>query len=201
MTLSVRSVALGAVVSISMAMTAQAATVYSDRASFDAATGSLALETFDTPIARAPVITFDGGIKASRSGTTNSPNEVNSGSYVGLVTRTGSNQITFDFGQTIDSFGADFSGVASLFADLLGTEESVIIAASSQPAGFFGFISDTPFSQLTFRTRAGIVRQSAFQPRQPVERNCSSRRGSRSPAGQPAAVACSVRRYWCLAAA
>ncbi len=152
-----KTIALGAIVSVGLSLSAHAATIFTDRTAFDAVTGPLALETFDTPIARAALITFDGGITSSRSGTTNSPNEVNNfGSFSTLVTRDQKNLITLNFGKQINAFGADFSGLGSLFADLLGTDESVTIASSFQPAGFFGFVSDELFSSLQFRTAPGI---------------------------------------------
>lgn len=157
MTSFIKTIALGAIVTVGLSLSAHAATIFSDRTSFEAATGPLALETFDTPIANSAFITFDGGITSSRSGTTNSPNGVSSGgSFVTLVTRNQQNLITLDFGQEINAFGADFSGLGSLFADLLGTDESVTIASSFQSAGFFGFISDESFSSLRFRTATGI---------------------------------------------
>lgn len=152
---------LAAIAALGLSLSAEAATVFTDRAGFEAVAGPLAFETFDNEIDTATSITFDGGIMSTKSRTNTPPtlNRVRFGDYDGFVQRDGFLTITFDFGAGVTAFGADFSDLSSLavngtFDDMSSISVSDAIGGTS---GFFGLVTDAPFSSVTFTTNAGVV--------------------------------------------
>lgn len=150
---------------------AMAATVFADRASFEAAVGSTTIETFDEDIARATTITFANGVTATKSSDGIPPtlNEVDFGTYTGFVQRDGFRDITFDLGRGVTAFGADFtSGIANTSLMIMGAfdgvQQTLSIADTIGASGFFGVQGNTSFDLVTFRTNAGGSLSPGAQP-------------------------------------
>ncbi len=145
-------------------VTAQAATVFTDRAAWEAAvTGTITTDTFDTPIATADAITFASGVVATKSSSGIPPtvNQVGNGTYSGFVQRDGFRTIEFAFPGAVTAFGGTFSDLLnSLFVTGLfdGVEETLSITSAIGTApGFFGVVGAASFSSLVFTTNAGVV--------------------------------------------
>ena len=140
-----------------------AITQYSSRAAFDAAAGTLCMEDFNSfaPTANAfegvwydfgdfsvlnqPTGTFGGDIMGSSTidGTT----------AIGGVIRFGGATLTFAFDQPITALGFDADNLADQRLDELTFSNGDIttILDPIDQIRFWGFISDTPFTTVTFK--------------------------------------------------
>ena len=175
-TLTLASLALA---SAALATPGSAATVFGDRAAFDAQAMTIVTDRFDAPIATGTSITFDSGITATKSSdgipptlnrvtgnTTNTPD----GHYDGFVKKDGFRDITFDFGSAIFGFGADILSGLGAGSSLMvmglfdGMMQTVSVAQVNSGNGFFGLTSSTGFTSVTFRTEAGAALTPGAEP-------------------------------------
>ena len=143
------------------------ASILTDADVFAMNTSDVTVETFDNRIVGPTVfdsnttITFDGGITSTA--TTNQQfNEVRDGAFRGGTRRGRSAEfdqtLTFDFGREITAFGGDFTGAGGILVSGMfeGMTQTFAIGDSlMNGTGFFGLISDTAFSSVTFSTNQG----------------------------------------------
>lgn len=162
--------------------TVSAATIYTDRISWEAAMvgiGSdlLVVDTFDQPIPDAPFITFKSGVESrGHNGVGN--NDVRQGAYGGNVDSDKDGldfdqnsdvfeSITWRFPAPINGFGADFIEAATgevllLSGNFNGTGPQTIDfqdVLGNPGTGFLGLVSPVPFQEITFRSRTGDASQ------------------------------------------
>ncbi|MEM8637484.1 MAG: PEP-CTERM sorting domain-containing protein [Cyanobacteria bacterium P01_G01_bin.54] len=148
-------------------------TTYTDRAAFQSAAGTTVLEDFN---GFTEDISFSGGGVVdvgdfTLSGTSvfipsalnmidappDSGFSINGTSFVSAVTNS-NDSLTIEFASAISAFGADFSYISNSPASITSIDWGLGEPAIEIPAlrpGFFGFVSDTEFSTLTF-TSNGI---------------------------------------------
>lgn len=123
-------------------------TVYTDRTSFEAALSGLTTETFDTAMGFASGNNVYNGVNFFMSGSPGL-NSIAGGVYNGdEFTNT---SLDIIFGSSILGWGADFSGAATAQGLEFTVNGFTVNLASSlgvPGTGFFGFISDTPFTTI-----------------------------------------------------
>lgn len=169
-----RSQRLGLVVSAGIALAsvgapAQAYTVYTSLAAWQAALSSYIISTdpFSNTIGSSQVITLDSGIVSTNSGPitlpnsfdNNSVNVVTSGAYDNAVqagSGTASNSINWQFPTAVVAFGADFIGAGAGRLTLEGDFDGTGVQSLSVnnmiggPNGFLGVIGTAPLTSVTF---------------------------------------------------
>ncbi|MBW4691629.1 MAG: PTPA-CTERM sorting domain-containing protein [Lyngbya sp. HA4199-MV5] len=147
---------------------AGAFTVFTNRAAWQTAIGSgytISDDTFSTPIADAPSITFDSGIVSTGTGGNGTKfNGVqNSGEYKGGLKRPGVTngapagffeKITWTFTDPVKGFFADWRSINALLItgnfDGTGPQTINLRNALGGPNGGFGLIGEKKFTEITF---------------------------------------------------
>lgn len=166
--------ATGCLLGLASPSQAQTVTAYTDRSLFGAAAGQLVTQTFntftsDTSFQNIPLSLGDFSIVGTGTAQSNrnfvdvSPfmfatQGTGDGSPFAalLVAAAGGSEVTVSFLSPITAWGADFGDISQgnvqrTSINLAGT--SYVPASTGQTAvRFFGFVSDTPFSTVTFRS-------------------------------------------------
>ncbi|MEX2034494.1 MAG: PEP-CTERM sorting domain-containing protein [Xanthobacteraceae bacterium] len=153
------------------------ATVYTDRAAWEAAVGAFTTDTFSNPITAALSITLDSGVVSEMTGTStalfgyiNGVKE-HSGApdaYAGFVNQHGHYQTVWTFPAPITAFGGDFAHVnipngLNVTGNFDGSGDQTISIAQLIPEnmppgegqGFFGLVGLAPFQSILFRSNDG----------------------------------------------
>ena len=143
---------------------AEAAQIFTDRTAWEDAVGVLVTDTFSNPIANAQQIILDSGIVSTSVGTANIPlnQVVAGGNYQGFVNQTPNLTLEWDFGQSVNAFGGDFSALnipngLTVIGDFDGDGSQTISVAQAVGAGsvFFGLIGDASFQTLQWKSNDG----------------------------------------------
>lgn len=175
-----KNVAVAFVLVASSTLPSTAAIVeFTTRADFVAAAGASTTETFDSiaPDTQFRTQSVDLGAftiagfgpnQASWNAINPTPApgntiyNVNGSSFVFGATDVGTGfSVTFD--SAVTAFGADFRGlnnqdnVARTFIVVNGTELAATIVAGNDVGSFFGFISDTPFTTISFIRNPDLI--------------------------------------------
>lgn len=135
---------------------AEAASIFTDRAAWEAAVAGFTTETFDTSMASANVLVLNSDITSTTDVVTkpNGLNEVGFGAYRGRLGGSGShpNNITWDFGSSVVGFFADFGSLNSngltVTGDFDGTGDQTFSIATTVGgvSGGFGLLGTATFS-------------------------------------------------------
>ncbi|WP_421657128.1 PTPA-CTERM sorting domain-containing protein [Leptothermofonsia sp. ETS-13] len=162
------AIAGAALLTLTTTGTAQAVTFFTNRTAWESAVGRFTTETFDAPVANAPVITFANGVTSTGSGGS-ILNEIGGGTYLGRVDTSGNfpdhfREIRWVFPKPVFGFAADWidtttgsgltvsgnfdgSGVQTIsFRDRLGDPGT----------GFLGIVGIASFSELVFREEVAV---------------------------------------------
>ena len=147
-----------------------------DRSGWEAAvTGAITNDGFDTLLSQASVLNFDSGVTSTASGQTGSPahvvdfdNGTSSNTFRTTVNTAtsgvdGYTTITWVFPSAVTAFGADFLSIGgSREVGPTGTfdsgDEHFILRDlfGGTDRGFFGLVSDTPFTQIVIEATGSI---------------------------------------------
>ena len=166
------AISLAAALSASTPVALHAATFtrYFDRAAFNNAAGKVALESFNTISAGTLLSTaLDVGaftIKETQFGDYGGGSRIAGGSTTGNINGTNfiaaslydgsasyGSYLTFTFDAPITAFGGNWASGAinNIYLDVLGEKLDQNVPSTG---GFFGFVSDTPFTTIVMRARA-----------------------------------------------
>lgn len=156
---------------------AQAAAVqYSNRIAFEAAAGALTTETFNgytssVPFGGSSVDIGDFTIAASTASPLIRIESNGADAYTVDGTAfvrgvgPGNGTITYTFDSAIRSFGADLFSInndAERTVVEIGGDTFHMSVNAGSVASFFGIVSDTPFTSITFRVLAGSAEDASF---------------------------------------
>ena len=145
--------ALTALTTVAVAAPASAATIFTDRASFNAAVPTSTTETFANTGGSGSTVTTAGftvtGVSPGyRTGYYDRP---------AIGTYPGANAVVFNFNNAITSFGTDILGFgtylpATLVATLSNGETFNLLSATSRelPSTFRGFTASSAFTSVSF---------------------------------------------------
>ncbi|WP_013325153.1 PEP-CTERM sorting domain-containing protein [Gloeothece verrucosa] len=156
---------------------AQAFTVYTDRAAWQAAVDAFAgsvttTDTFSNNIPKAQSITLDSGITSTNSLPPDvleiifNNNAVEDGVYLNataIASNTASESITWTFPTSVFAFGADFfdtnAGRLTLSGDFDGTGVQTLLVNNTIGArdGFLGVIGTSSFNSVVFSSNSTFV--------------------------------------------
>ncbi len=138
--------------------------VFTDRASFDLATGGgLAFESFEAPQSGATVNYL--GLSVTESAGTNFITHTAINSFFTGATSDGANSIWYDdngsslatflFDAPINAFGIDIAAAAAGTMTYSGGAGGTFAIGSANTPTFFGFIAPTAFTSVTFDMSGG----------------------------------------------
>lgn len=150
-----------------------------DRSAWEAAAGSVTTDPFDNDIAQSDVLDFDSGIQSVAQGSKDSPEHyVLGGVFSGtlrtsIATASGYLTFTWDFGEPVTAFGADFFSITGggRVTSVQGTFDAGLEAFDLRTLfegdggvdqGFFGLTSAVPFTSITLILLGTIDRNDSF---------------------------------------
>lgn len=134
--------------------------IFIDRAAFDAATGGgLAFESFEQGFEASPSLTFPG-LTVSETGRIeqvfNDGDGATDGDLAVNIQDNGDSLFTFTFLAPINSFGGDFTSFEDAAVVFSGGANGAFALTAFTPQ-FFGFVSDTPFTTVSFNASGDPV--------------------------------------------
>ena len=133
---------------------ARAQVFFTDRAAFNAAAGGgLSFESFETPFAPAPTVNFPGFSISETGAISNTvfsdPFGATDGSLAAVYRDNDNSVSTFAFTSPVTAFGLDVT-TSTATTVLVGGDISSSFSLFANTPQFFGVISTTPFSTVTF---------------------------------------------------
>lgn len=140
---------------LSLFQAAHAVTVFTDRASWEAAVTGISTDPFDNVITGGPLVVLDSGIESTQLGTIRpGQNSVSEGLFnaelgnaFGIFT-----SIQWDFPSGIRAFGADFNAFDhhGIRGNFDGLANQTFALSQSIGFSFFGIVGDASFSTVSF---------------------------------------------------
>lgn len=150
-----------------------------DRSAWEAQLANRTDDPFDNDIPQADVLVFDSGIESVASGLNDTANHlVSGGEFLGTLRTSGSTapgylSFVWTFPEPVTAFGADFFSIGgSRMVSVQGTFDSgqeafdlrtLFTADGGVDQGFFGLVSELPFSSITLIALGSIDSNDAFR--------------------------------------